>query len=631
MADFVMHQSWLILALPFLSFVLGMLCCKRPAWSAGIAILCNAIAMMLAVTLTVCYAGLGKTVVSDAWRFQWLPLLDGPGLHIGFYLDQISVMMLCVITIISTLVHCYSVGYMRDDDSRGRFFPLLSFFVFSMIGLVAATSIIQMFIFWELVGVSSYMLIGFWYHKPAAVAASKKAFIITRFADAFFLLGILLLGLHASAYEFSDLLSAETLTSLEQDETSFAGLSMLSLATLCIFIGGWGKSAMFPLHVWLPDAMEGPTPVSSIIHSATMVVAGIFLTARMFPLFEQAPLTMTVVEFTGAFTALFAAIIACTQMDIKRILAFSTLSQLGYMMFSLGLNSDLGYSASMFHVFTHAFFKCLLFLSAGLVIHAVHSNDIAHMGGLRKKLTGTWIVTGLACLAIAGFPMLSGFFSKDEILIAAYEGGHWCSFVIGAAVGGITAFYMFRYFFLIFHGSYRGDVEHLAHAHEDKWMLVPMLLLAVPTVCAGVLAKPLFLDHVLPPGASAGEHHAPLWIPVMASVIAILGILLALVLYGRRTPDLADEAKGLRKVIMQKFYIDEVYSYLTHAVIFRWIAAPLKWFDDHVVDGLINVQERIAQHFAAKARSVQNGLLHIYIGVLMMGFILLILFGGLFN
>ena len=450
MADFVIHQSWLILALPLLSFILGMLCCKNPALSAAIAIICNALAMLLALALTWSYADLGTAVHSDTWQFQWLPLLEGPGLSIGFYLDQISVMMLCVITIISTLVHCYSVGYMRLDDSRGRFFPLLSFFVFSMIGLVAATSIIQMFIFWELVGVSSYMLIGFWYHKPSAVAASKKAFIITRFADAFFLLGILLLGLHASAYQFADLLSAETLASLEQDDSSFAGLSMLSLATLCIFIGGWGKSAMFPLHVWLPDAMEGPTPVSSIIHSATMVVAGIFLTARMFPLFEQAPLTMTVVEFTGAFTALFAAVIACTQMDIKRILAFSTLSQLGYMMFALGLNSDLGYSASMFHVFTHAFFKCLLFLSAGLVIHAVHSNDIAHMGGLRKKLKGTWVVTGLACLAIAGFPLLSGFFSKDEILIAAYEGGHWCSFVIGAAVGGITAFYMFRYFLSYF-------------------------------------------------------------------------------------------------------------------------------------------------------------------------------------
>ena len=631
MADFLIQQSWLILALPLLSFFLGMLTCKKPAVSAAIALLCNALAMCLAIGLTCVYVKAGGGIIADTWHFNWLPLLDDQALSIGFYLDQISIMMLCVITIISTLVHCYSIGYMSHDESRGRFFPLLSFFVFSMIGLVAATSIIQMFIFWELVGVSSYMLIGFWYHKPSAVAASKKAFIITRFADAFFLLGILLLGLHASAYQFTDLLSAETLASLEQDDSQFAGLSMLSLATLCIFIGGWGKSAMFPLHVWLPDAMEGPTPVSSIIHSATMVVAGIFLTARMFPLFEQAPLTMTVVEFTGAFTALFAALIACTQMDIKRILAFSTLSQLGYMMFSLGLNSDLGYSASMFHVFTHAFFKCLLFLSAGLVIHVVHSNDIGQMGGLRKKLKGTWFVTGLACLAIAGFPFLSGFFSKDEILIAAYEGGHWCSFVIGAAVGGVTAFYMFRYFFLIFHGSYRGDEKHLEHAHEDKWMLAPMLILAIPTIGAGLLAKSVFLDHVLPPGASAVEHHAPLWIPIMASVIAILGIVVAFVRYGRSAPDLSAEPKGPRKWIAHKFYIDELYLYLTHSVVFRWIAGPLKWIDDHIVDGMINVQSRLAQHFAAMARAVQSGLVHIYVGVLLMGFILLILFGGLFS
>ncbi len=632
MAEFLIHQSWLILMLPFLSFMLGMLTHKKASVSSAIAIICNGLAMVLAIGLAYVYSSSPETIITDTWRFDWVNLGKSINLSLGFYLDPISVMMLCVITIISTLVHIYSVGYMHDDESPGRFFPLLSFFVFSMIGLVAATNLVQMFIFWELVGVSSYLLIGFWYHKPSAVAASKKAFIITRFADAFFLFGIILLGLHCGAYEFADLLLPETIKTLKESEATFAGYDVLALGTLCVFIGGWGKSAMIPLHVWLPDAMEGPTPVSSIIHSATMVVAGIFLTARMFPMFAEAPSTMYVVEITGAATALFAAVIACTQMDIKRILAFSTLSQLGYMMFSLGvanMDHSLGYSASMFHVFTHAFFKCLLFLSAGLIIHMVHSNDIGHMGGLRKKAKWTYWVTLIACLAIAGVPGLSGFFSKDEILIAAWEGGHHCSFIIGAGVGFLTAFYMFRYFMLIFHGEFRGDAHHLEHAHESKWMVLPMVVLTVPSIFAGYLMKGQFLGYVLPPGVSAGEHDAPGWIPMMAIAASILGIGLAVLMY-RKSPDLAAEPKGLRKLIYNKFYIDELYLFVTHKIIFKCVAAPMKWIDDYVVDGAMNVQERLSQSLASVVRAIQSGLAHIYVGVFLIGFIVLIIFGGLF-
>lgn len=634
MAEFFIHQSWLILALPLLSFVFGAITHKKTGLAAGIAIVCNALAMGMAIGLAMAYSAAGTYTLSDTWQFQWMQLGESLQLSIGFYLDPISVMMLCVITIISTLVHIYSVGYMHDDEHPGRFFPLLSFFVFSMIGLVAAGNLIQMFIFWELVGVSSYLLIGYWYHKPSAVAASKKAFIITRFADAFFLLGIILLGIHSGAYAFEDLLAPETIAALKASGATVAGFDVLALGTLLVFIGGWGKSAMFPLHVWLPDAMEGPTPVSSIIHSATMVVAGIFLTARMFPMFVEADSTMLVVEITGACTALFAAVIACTQMDIKRILAFSTLSQLGYMMFALGVASSdysLGFTASMFHVFTHAFFKCLLFLSAGLLIHVVHSNDIGDMGGLRSKLKGTYVVTLIACLAIAGVPFFSGFYSKDEILIAAWEGGHVCSFVIGAGVGLLTAFYMFRYFFLIFHGSYRGEQDHYEHAHENKWMLFPMLVLAVPSLLAGYLMKDQFLHHVLPPGVVHEPHELQAtWIPWLAIGCALFGIALAFVIYGRRAPDLAAQPRGLRKLVLNKFYIDELYLFITHRIIFRCVAAPMKWIDDKVVDGLINVQARMSQSLAAVVRAVQNGLVHVYAGVMLIGFILLLLFGGLF-
>lgn len=632
MASFFIDYSWLILVLPFMSFVLAMVFRCPSTWkiSALIAISCNALAMVMAIGLAFAYAqGMHEVQVFEtAWTFTWMSLSENMPIRIGFYLDHISIMMLMVITIISTLVHIYSVGYMRDDASAGRFFPLLSFFVFSMIGLVAAVNIVQMFIFWELVGVSSYMLIGFWYHKPSAVAASKKAFIITRFADAFFLIGILMIANILGTLDFKEMFTSANLEII-------AASPLLTPACILVFIGGWGKSAMFPLHIWLPDAMEGPTPVSSIIHSATMVVAGIFLTARMFPVFVLSEHTMLVVEITGAATALFAAVIACTQKDIKRILAFSTLSQLGYMMFSLGVASaddQLGFSASMFHVFTHAFFKCLLFLSAGLVIHVVHTNDISLMGGLRKKLKLTYWATLIACIAIAGVFPFSGFFSKDEILLAAWTGHHYMTFSIGLGVGGLTAFYMFRYFILIFHGSYRGDEKHLAHAHEDPFMITPILILAVPSAAIGGLSLSTFLHNVVPPiPIAAGEHteHAVWWLPYVATTVGLLGIAVAYALYARKTPDLNAEPKGIRKVIVNKFYIDEVYLFITHRIIFRCIAAPMKWVDDHIVDAAMNVCASISQALAGFVRRFQSGQVQVYLGMLIIGFILLVLFGGI--
>ncbi|HPE75595.1 MAG TPA: NADH-quinone oxidoreductase subunit L, partial [Draconibacterium sp.] len=354
----------------------------------------------------------------------WLKFNETLQIKMGILLDPISVMMLVVVTTISFMVHLYSIGYMHGEKGFQRFYAFLSLFTFSMLGLVIATNIFQMYIFWELVGVSSFLLIGFYYQKPSAVAASKKAFIVTRFADLGFLIGILILSVTAKTFDFGVLTNPEGAVFANATSLSFMGMSAITWAMLLIFIGGAGKSAMFPLHIWLPDAMEGPTPVSALIHAATMVVAGVYLVARMFPVIHfQAPDAQEVVAYVGGFTSLFAAVIAITQYDIKRVLAFSTLSQLGYMMLALGVSGyggeeGLGYMASMFHLFTHAMFKALLFLGAGSIIHAVHSNYMYDMGGLRKYLPITHITFLIACLTIAGVPPLSGFFSKDEILVA---------------------------------------------------------------------------------------------------------------------------------------------------------------------------------------------------------------------
>ena len=495
----IISYSWLIPLMPLLAFLMNVSLFRHSAGrAAAVAITANVISAVLAVMLALQFFADAKPQL--AWSLSWLYIPGVGDVSVGCWLDPISVMMLVVISVISALVHIYSVGYMRGDPDTPRFFAQLPFFAFAMMGLVIASNLIELYIFWELVGLASYLLIGFWYTKPSAVAACKKAFIVTRFADAFFLAGIVIVVTFTRKIGFSEVNTLETAKILSSHSVVLGGLTInvLALATMLIFTGGWGKSAMFPLHIWLPDAMEGPTPVSSIIHSATMVVAGVYLTARMFPLFSAAPETLATVESLGAFTALFAAIIACTQTDIKRILAYSTLSQLGYMLFSLGTTSTengivgLGYTASMFHIFTHAFFKCMLFLCAGAMIHAVHSNDLAQMGGLRKKMPFTHASALIGCLALAGIWPFAGFFSKDMILLSAFSAGHLVTFAAGLLTGGLTAFYMFRMLFLAFYGEPRSDLHH---AHEDKWMTAPIVTLAIPSVVAGLLAEKFFEEH----------------------------------------------------------------------------------------------------------------------------------------
>jgi len=651
----VFNQSYWILLLPLISFIMGGLFLGRKSWKAAAALATGSITLAWLLTL-----GLASVFYFDilgnpaefplrtiiAWEYNWLPMASEAytGFNmiakIGMYLDPISVMMLIVITSIAVLVNIYSIGYMKEDPSAGRFFPTLSLFTFSMLGLVVSTGIFQMFVFWELVGVSSYLLIGFWYHKPSAVAASKKAFIITRFADAFFLLGIIIVSYYTQSFDFLTLNDPASISKLAGSVSlGLFSVNLLTLATLFIFIGGWGKSAMFPLHVWLPDAMEGPTPVSSIIHSATMVVAGVFLTARMFPLFAASEVTLHVIEVVGAFTALFAAVIACTQSDIKRILAFSTLSQLGYMIFSLGTakmvhahgGTDInvvGYTASMFHIFTHAFFKCMLFLMAGQIIHVVHNNDIWKMGGLKKLMPFTYWSSLIACLAIGGIPPFSGFFSKDEIILASLQSGHYLTALVGLAVGALTAFYMFRLFFVTFHGKARTDYHH---PHEDKFMTTPIVILTIPSVLAGILFKDTFTEFVKPAMQVVESHlDHPIWLPFLAGSLGVVGVAVAYLMYGKNdTFALPTKIKsslgGTYRVIQNKFYFDELYLFVTHQIIFRFIAAPIKWFDRNIVDGSMNLIAKVLEIFGILVRLLQMGQVQFYMSGLALGFVFLYL------
>ena len=547
-------------------------------------------------------AGMFPTLVP--WNTVWLPISRTLHIDLGILLDPISVMMLVVISTVSLMVHVYSLGYMKGERGFQRYYAFLSLFTMSMMGLVVATNIFQMYLFWELVGVSSYLLIGFYYTKKEAVAASKKAFIVTRFADLGFLVGILFYGYYAGTFSFTpdvQLLAA-------------AG-AMIPLALGLMFIGGAGKSAMFPLHIWLPDAMEGPTPVSALIHAATMVVAGVYLVARMFPLFVgYAPEVLHWTAYIGAFTALYAAVVACVQSDIKRVLAFSTISQIGFMIVALGVctsadphTGGLGYMASMFHLFTHAMFKALLFLGAGCIIHAVHSNEMSAMGGLRRYMPVTHATFLVACLAIAGIWPLSGFFSKDEILTACFA----FSPVMGGVmtgIAGLTAFYMFRLYYNIFWGRENRELHAAHRPHEAPLtMTLPLVFLAAVTCVAGFI----------PFGKLVSSDGMPYTIHIDRSVagvslcVAAAAIALATWMYLRERQTVADALaarfRGLHKAAYHRFYIDEVYQFVTHRVIFACISAPVAWFDRHVVDGLMNMLARATNGAAYVIRDMQSG------------------------
>ena len=628
-----MDYTILILLLPFFSFLLlgvfGKWFSNKAAGLVGTVVL-GVVAAMAYYTAFQYFFQTPRTAEGVLptlmpYNFQWLPFfVKGLSFDMGIMLDPISVMMLIVITTVSLMVHIYSFGYMHGERGFQRYYAFLSLFTMSMLGLVVATNIFQMYMFWELVGVSSYLLIGFYYTSPAAIAASKKAFIVTRFADLFFLIGILIYGYYCHSFGF------------KFNQEGFAqGAMMLPTALFLMFIGGAGKSAMFPLHIWLPDAMEGPTPVSALIHAATMVVAGVFQIARLFPLWiDYAPGTLHIVAWVGAFTAFYAAAVACCQSDIKRVLAFSTISQIAFMMVSLGVCTEfvtghehvgsLGYMASMFHLFTHAMFKALLFLGAGCIIHAVHSNEMSAMGGLRKYMPITHITFLIACLAISGIPPFSGFFSKDEILTAAFAYMPAMGWIM-TAIAAMTAFYMFRLYFGIFWGTENKEL-HAAHTpHEAPLtMTFPLMFLAAVTCVAGFIP----FGHFVSADGQAYDIHLDWNVAGTSIIIAVASIFLATYMYiGERQPKadaLAEKFAHLHRWAYKRFYMDEVYQYITHRIIFAHISKPIAWFDRHIVDGFFNFLAWGANALSFRIRGLQSGSVQGYAYVFLLGTLILL-------
>ena len=627
-----MQYTLLILILPLLSFVvLGLMDTKwKPKVAGTIGTTVLGIVTLLSYYTAWMYfssadiSGTYQKIIP--FQAEWLRFTDSLHINLGILLDPISVMMLVVISTVSLMVHIYSLGYMKGEKGFERYYAFLSLFTFSMLGLVLATNIFQMYIFWELVGVSSYLLIGFYYTKPEAVAASKKAFIVTRFADMFFLIGILFLSFYTKTFDFGILTSGDASVFASTAGASFMGVSVMSWAMALIFIGGAGKSAMFPLHIWLPDAMEGPTPVSALIHAATMVVAGVYLVARLFPVYIlYAPDVLHGIAYVGAFTSLFAAVIACVQTDIKRVLAFSTISQIGFMMVALGVSKmggeeGLGYMAGMFHLFTHAMFKALLFLGAGSIIHAVHSNEMSKMGGLRKYMPFTHWTFLIACLAIAGIPPFSGFFSKDEILTAVFNFNPYFGALM-TFTAGMTAFYMFRLYYNIFWGK---EHKHDHTPHESPFaMLFPLIFLATVTVFAG-WAIP-FGNFVSSDGV-AFHSELDMTTATISVVVALLSIALATVFYMKdsKTPaKLATTFSGLHKAASHRFYVDEVYMFITKKVIFNNISTPIAWFDRHVIDATMNGFANVTQWTSRRIKGFQSGEVQHYAFVILLGAIMI--------
>lgn len=620
----------LILAIPLFNFLLlgltGMKMSHKLAGLIGIFAMGVTTVLAYTVAFTYFFSGSPDFIVDGVrqiytvFNVEWLAFTDKLIVHLGFLLDPIAAMMLVVITTISFMVHLYSWGYMEGEQGFQRYYAFLSLFSFSMLGLVVATNIFQMYIFWELVGVSSYLLIGFYYKLPSAVSASKKAFIVTRFADLGFLIGILILSYYTNTFNFVELTSNPSQVLTQAGGATFMGASVITWAMVLIFVGGMGKSAMMPLHIWLPDAMEGPTPVSALIHAATMVVAGVYLVARMFPVYCVVDASMTFITCVGAITAFYAAAVACAQIDIKRILAFSTISQIAFMMVALGVAytgevnghyGGLGYMAGMFHLFTHAMFKALLFLGAGALIHAVHSNNYTAMGGMAKYMPICHITFLIGCLAIAGIYPFSGFFSKDEMLAAMFQ-RHWLWGAWMTMVAGLTAFYMFRMYFLVF--WWKENPHYKEHRpHDAPWqMSVPLIFLAAVSCVAGFI----------PFGELVTWNGLPYHIHIEASVaatsliVAVIAIAFAAWMYYKENPKparLKAAFPGLWQAANRRFYWDEMYMFVTHKFIFGIICKSIAWFDRHVIDATMDGFAKITQKTSFAIRGMQSGSIQTYV------------------
>jgi len=618
------HQApWLIFLLPFLSliiisFILRPFFNNRPKLGGYVAIGAIGISFILSlwVLLEVLAAPGHKLEIPD---IQWLVIGD-LSVQVGLLVDSLTAVMLVVVSLVSLMVQIYSQGYMHGDPGYHRYFAFMSLFTACMLGLVMADNLVFMFLFWEGVGLGSYLLIGFWFHRPSAANAAKKAFIVTRFGDFGFLAAILLLFYNTGTFNIEELHSL-----------AIAGVlagTTLTWAALGIFSGAVGKSAQFPLHVWLPDAMEGPTPVSALIHAATMVAAGVFLVARFFPLFEHSHAALTTVAVIGGFTAIFAASMGLVMTDIKRVLAYSTISQLGYMMLGLGVG---GVAVGIFHLFNHAFFKALLFLGAGSVNHSTGTFDMREMGGLRKAMPWTYITFLIASLSIAGIWPLSGFWSKDEILAYSFTNNP-ILFYLAIITVFMTAFYMFRAVFITFGGEYRGGAASSSHSghghgklHESPMvMVVPMVILAVLSVASGWLNVTGSFSQFLGHGGDVEVHSFiggffgmlthPL--PLISLLVAGLGIFLAYAMYSAKW--LSAEAVGrvfkpLHTLFSRKYWFDELYErVIVVRVLVDGIFGALSIFDSRVVDGAVNGVARGTNEASGVMRRTQTGQLQAY-------------------
>ena len=622
------NLAWVILFLPLVAAgVIALFTRGLPRLSAQISIAAIAVSFVLTLGL---YLRLGEGTALTVPSITWLSV-GGLDVELGFIVDRLSVLMLLVVTGVGLMIHIYSYGYMHGDPGFSRFFAFLSLFTFSMLGIVFASNFFQMFVFWELVGLSSYLLIGFWYKKPAAADACKKAFLTNRIGDFGFLLGIIILWTILGSVQFSEL--SQAIVSNPAVLGAFG-----ALAGLLIFFGAMGKSAQFPLHVWLPDAMEGPTPVSALIHAATMVAAGVYMLCRVFFLYTATPVwpewlsflqgitPLEIISWIGGITALLAALIAVQQNDIKRILAYSTLSQLGYMVMAVGLA---GTVSAMYHLTTHAFFKALLFLGAGSVIHAAHhEQDIWKMGALRKRMPITFWTFLFATLALAGVWPLSGFFSKDEVLLTALNANPLL-FALAVLVAVLTTFYMFRLVFVVFYGKERSEAA--THAHESPGVMTgPLVVLAVPTILAGFFGIDYFLSKGLF-GAHEIEHHgffshllAPFNHAPLGALFGLGAVLFGFFLaywlyYGRSRDPLPEVWHGFSRAMRNRFYFDEFYSALisfTHENLARLANLIDRW----IIGGLLVKGVHGTTELAGRVlRMAQTGNLQTYAFLLVIG------------
>ena len=643
------QAAWAIFFAPVASFVLAGLVI-RPFFNRYSYVSGYVTIVAMTVSLALSFWALGSVVDHEGtivWSdHHWLTV-GNMEIGLGLIMDPLTAIMLVTVSGISLIVQIYSVGYMRGDPGYSRYYAFMSLFTASMLGVVMASNIIQLYVFWELVGVSSYLLIGFWYQRPAAAAAAKKAFIVTRIGDFGFLLGIMYLFFNAGSFASQDL---NPLVIADINTAAVAGVLTSGVVTwvaVGIFAGAVGKSGQFPLHTWLPDAMEGPTPVSALIHAATMVAAGVFLVARFFPLFEMSDTAMNLVAIVGAFTAIFAATMGLVANDIKRVLAYSTVSQLGYMMLALGVGA---YPIAIFHLFTHAFFKALLFLGSGNVNHASGTFDMRYMGGLRTVMPWTYAAFLIGSLSLAGIFPMAGFWSKDEILAHAWAGDGGVSrlvFWLGLVAVFLTAFYIFRALFMTFEGKFRGGSEaepgggahgeavHLAES--PTVMLWPVVGLAGATVLAGFLANPVADLGIIPlhwlTGFLAGHAEGETVtfnrsLAAASSLVAVAGIGLAYVMYVRRwvvSEGLEARVRPAYVALSRKYYFDEAYEeYVTGRGLYRGLARALDWADKSIVDKLVNGIGWLGANVGGALRQGQTGQLQSYGAAISVGVLVIV-------